>query len=111
MIRKNATLRKIRGKNAPVIAKSKSKGPGMRASFVCLKYKDKTAKAGTYEDGSMVWGCQKGRQGLGQAGPWRPQRRRDLFVPRNAVQTPDFSQQTEWCPGESVDLRINHTLV
>lgn len=47
MMRKNATLRKFWGKSAPVIAKSECKGPGVRVSFVCWKYKDKTDEAGT----------------------------------------------------------------
>lgn len=39
--------RKRWGKSAPVIAKLKCKGPGVGASFVCLKSKDKTDEAGT----------------------------------------------------------------
>lgn len=97
------------GEERPVIAKSTREGPGVRARFVCLKYKDKTLKLEPVR--ITLWGCQKGRQGLGQAGLWRPQKRWVLFVPRSAVQTPDFSQQTKWCPGASVELRINQTLV
>lgn len=82
---------------------------------LCVWGTDKVGVAGTWV-GSVVWGeGRKAGRGYstqnirGHMGAW-------IFIPRSAMpftdmQTSDFFWRAEWCPGESVNLRMKQTLV